>query len=149
MWRKLGFKSLDDFLVNFWEQFFVPKDPNNLLCMLSTWSRGNIGNTPGFDGDLEKALASIKVLPGLPHYLLQLEAAAVHVACEIPCDRGEASNALQYTGHGVAAEHPSLATSGLIKQMAAVSDELERRLTDEVSMTAPSEGSRMCRQRPW
>ena len=65
MWRKLGFKSLDDFLVNFWEQFFVPKDPNNLLCMLSTWSRGNIGNTPGFDGSLEKALASIKVLPGL------------------------------------------------------------------------------------
>ena len=66
MWRKLGFKSLDDFLVNFWEQFFVPKDPNNLLCMLSTWSRGNIGNTPGFEGSLEKALASIQVFPGLP-----------------------------------------------------------------------------------
>ena len=65
-WKELGFKSLDDYLVNFWEQFFVPKDPNNLLCMLSTWSRGNIGNTPGFDGGLEEALASVRVLPVLP-----------------------------------------------------------------------------------
>ena len=91
MWKKLGFKSLDDFLVNFWEQFFVPKDPNNLLCMLSTWSRGNIGNTPGFDGNLEKALASIKVVLSSPHHILNLETAAVCVACKSLCRRGEVS----------------------------------------------------------
>lgn len=28
--------------------------------MLWTWQNGNIGNTPGFDGDFEKALGAIK-----------------------------------------------------------------------------------------
>lgn len=57
----MGFKTLDDFLVNFWEKFFLAREANNLLCMLSTWWHGNIGNTEGFDGNLEVALASIKV----------------------------------------------------------------------------------------
>ncbi len=60
-WKEMGFKSLDDFLVNFWEKFFLAREANNLLCMLSTWWHGNIGNTEGFDGNLETALASIKV----------------------------------------------------------------------------------------
>ena len=60
-WKEMGFKSLEDFLVNFWEKFFLAREPNNLLCMLSTWWNGNIGNTEGFDGNLETALASIKV----------------------------------------------------------------------------------------
>lgn len=37
-WRKLGFTSLEDFLVGFWEGLFLPpKDPNNLLAMIWTW----------------------------------------------------------------------------------------------------------------
>ena len=60
-WKEMGFKSLDDFLVNFWEKFFLARDANNLLCMLSTWTNGNIGDTKGFDGDVEEALASIQV----------------------------------------------------------------------------------------
>src|SRR6185437_14152177 len=32
----LGYSSLEDFLVAFWEGFFLPKDPNNLLTMLWT-----------------------------------------------------------------------------------------------------------------
>ena len=56
-WRELGYTSLEDFLVG----FFLARDPNNLLTMLSTWTNGNVGNTPGFDGSVEKALASIKV----------------------------------------------------------------------------------------
>ena len=59
--KELGFESLDDFLVNFWEKFFLARDANNLLCMLSTWQNGNVGNTEGFDSSLEGALASIKV----------------------------------------------------------------------------------------
>ncbi len=59
-WRELGYTSLEDFLVGFWEGFFLERDPNNLLTMLSTWANGNIGKTPGFDGSLEKALACIK-----------------------------------------------------------------------------------------
>ena len=54
------YASLEDFLVGFWEGLFLAKDANNLLAMAWTWQNGNIGNTPGFDGDHERALASIK-----------------------------------------------------------------------------------------
>jgi homoserine O-acetyltransferase len=61
LYTELGYTSLEDFLVGFWEGFFLDeRDANNLLTMLHTWQRGDIGATPGFDGSLEKALASIK-----------------------------------------------------------------------------------------
>ena len=41
------------------EGFFLPKDANNLLTMLWTWQNGDIGKTPGFDGDFERALGAI------------------------------------------------------------------------------------------
>ena len=60
-YEKLGYTSLEDFLVGFWEGFFLDgRDPNNLLTMLWTWQNGDVGLTPGFDGDTEAALASIK-----------------------------------------------------------------------------------------
>lgn len=60
-WRQMGFTSLDDFLVGFWENFFRDgRDPNNLISMIRTWHSGNVGNTPGFDGDVTRALASIR-----------------------------------------------------------------------------------------
>jgi homoserine O-acetyltransferase/O-succinyltransferase len=55
-----GYSSLEDYLVEFWEGFFLKKDANNLLTMLWTWQNGNIGNTPGFDSDFEKALSKIE-----------------------------------------------------------------------------------------
>jgi homoserine O-acetyltransferase len=59
-WRTLGYTSLDDFLYGFWEGFFRDgRDPNNLLTMLKTWHAGDVGQTPGYDGDTEKALRSI------------------------------------------------------------------------------------------
>jgi homoserine O-acetyltransferase/O-succinyltransferase len=60
VYLKEGYSSLEDFLVEFWEGFFLKKDANNLLTMLWTWQNGNIGNTPGFDGSFEKALGAIK-----------------------------------------------------------------------------------------
>lgn len=60
-WRKLGFTSLEDFLVGFWEDFFLDnRDANNLLTMLWTWQHGDVGKTPGFDGDTIAALESIR-----------------------------------------------------------------------------------------
>ena len=66
----MGYCSLEDFLVGFWEGFFLDRrDPNNLLTMLWTWQNGNVGATPGFDGDQVAALKTIKaktiVLPAL------------------------------------------------------------------------------------
>ena len=61
LYKELGFTSLEDFLVGFWEGFFLDRrDPNNLLTMLWTWQKGDIGKTPGFDGDHVAALKSIK-----------------------------------------------------------------------------------------
>ena len=61
VYREMGYSSLEDFLVGFWEGFFLDdRDANNLLCMLWTWQTGDVGKTPGFDGEYERALASIR-----------------------------------------------------------------------------------------
>jgi homoserine O-acetyltransferase len=64
-WRReykaMGYSSLEDFLVGFWEGFWLDdRDPNNLLAMLWTWEQGDVGKTPGFGGDTEAALRSIR-----------------------------------------------------------------------------------------
>ena len=60
MWRQLGFASLEDFLVNFWEAFFLKRDHRNLLTLVWTWQNGDISNNSTFNGDLGKALSAIK-----------------------------------------------------------------------------------------
>ena len=41
---------------------FIPgADANDLILQARTWERHDVGGTPGFDGDVEKALRSIKV----------------------------------------------------------------------------------------
>jgi homoserine O-acetyltransferase len=60
VWRELGFASLEDFAVGFWEGFFLDgRDPNNLLTMLDTWWAGDVGGGPGFTS-IEQALGSIR-----------------------------------------------------------------------------------------
>jgi len=66
---ELAFPSLDDFLVEYWEGHFLDRrDVNDLLAMLWTWQYGDVGATPGFEGDHVRALQSIKArliaLPG-------------------------------------------------------------------------------------
>jgi homoserine O-acetyltransferase len=40
---------------------FIPgADANNLILQMRTWQHHNVGDTPGFGGDVEKALRSIK-----------------------------------------------------------------------------------------
>lgn len=56
-WRDIGFASLEDFMSGFWEKWFQPMDPNNLLCMLSKWQRADIGSHAG--GNLASALGRI------------------------------------------------------------------------------------------
>jgi len=68
LWRTMGYSSLEDFLVAFWEGFFLPKDANNLLTMACSWQNGDISANPVFNGDIKKALGAIKakavVMPG-------------------------------------------------------------------------------------
>lgn len=66
--KTLGYSSLEDFLVAFWEGFFLPRDANNLLTMLWTWQNGDISANEIYGGDYVKALGAIKaktyVMPG-------------------------------------------------------------------------------------
>ncbi|MEV0697078.1 alpha/beta fold hydrolase [Saccharopolyspora sp. NPDC050389] len=63
----LGYGSLEDFLVGFWEGLFLKRDANNLLTMLWTWQHADLGGTPGYAG-VEEALAGIRaktiIMPG-------------------------------------------------------------------------------------
>jgi len=60
LWKTLGFTSLEDFLTNFWESFFLKRNHKNLLSLIWTWQMGDISNNPIYNGNLEKALSSIK-----------------------------------------------------------------------------------------
>ncbi|MFA5122942.1 alpha/beta fold hydrolase [Zavarzinia sp.] len=66
--KTLGYSSLEDFLVAFWEGFFLPRDANNLLTMLWTWQHGDISDNEIYKGDYKAALGAIKaktfVMPG-------------------------------------------------------------------------------------
>jgi len=57
LWRDLGFSSLEDFYVGFTQGYFLPMDPNNLLCLAWKWQRGDVSRITG--GDLEAALSRI------------------------------------------------------------------------------------------
>jgi homoserine O-acetyltransferase len=63
-----GFDSLEDYIVRAWEDSFLQHDANDLLAMAWTWQHADVGATPGFDCNFERALASITartlVMPG-------------------------------------------------------------------------------------
>ena len=58
-WRQLGFHSLEEFLVDFWETFFLKREPSNLATLLWTWQYGDISNNTRFNKDLKLAMSSI------------------------------------------------------------------------------------------
>jgi len=63
MWRE-GAKPGTTFesFVNGLKTNFIPgADANNLILQMRTWEKHDVGTTPGFGGDVEKALGSIKV----------------------------------------------------------------------------------------
>lgn len=82
--KTLGYSSLEDFLVAFWEGLFLPKDANNLLTMLWTWQNGDISDNEMFDGDFKAALGAIKakafVMPGQTDLYFPIEDSEFEVA---------------------------------------------------------------------
>jgi homoserine O-acetyltransferase len=57
LWTNYGFSSKEDFLKGLWENWFLPMDPNNLLCMAKKWRSGDVSKHA--DGDLSAALAKV------------------------------------------------------------------------------------------
>ena len=58
-YRELGYDTIEERLLAA-ESGWLTRDANNLLWQAKMWQRHNVGDTPGFDGDFEKALRSIK-----------------------------------------------------------------------------------------
>ena len=58
--KLMGYASLEDFLVGFWEGLFLNRDANDLLAMLWTWQHGDISANDLYGGDFAKALSAIK-----------------------------------------------------------------------------------------
>ena len=57
---KMGYSSLEDYLVAFWEGRCLGSDANNLLAMVWTWQNADISANPKYGGDFKKALGAIK-----------------------------------------------------------------------------------------
>jgi homoserine O-acetyltransferase len=82
--KALGYSSLEDFLVGFWEGLFLSKDPNNLLTMLWTWQNGDLSANEIYNGDFKAALGAIKartyVMPGQTDLYFPPEDSEIEVA---------------------------------------------------------------------
>ena len=61
LWRTPSVTSLDQVITRFRTRFIPGADANNLILQARTWERHDVGTTPGFGGEVEKALGSIKV----------------------------------------------------------------------------------------
>ena len=59
LYKDMGLNNTEE-VVSWFEEFVMTWDANNLIALARTWQDNNIGNSPGFGGDYEKALGSIK-----------------------------------------------------------------------------------------
>lgn len=53
--------TFEQLLNNFRTSFIPGADANDLILQMRTWEKHDVGTTPGFGGDVEKALRSIRV----------------------------------------------------------------------------------------
>lgn len=58
LYKNLGFSSVEEFRVGFTQGYFLPMDPNNLLCMTWKWQQGDVSHVT--NGDLAAALGRIR-----------------------------------------------------------------------------------------
>jgi len=83
-WRELGFDTLEDFIVAFWEALFADKDVDDLMVMLLTWQAADVSSSRAYGGDLKKALAAIRartvVMPSTTDLYFTAEDSAAEAA---------------------------------------------------------------------
>jgi len=60
LYKTLGYLSLEDYLLNYWEKTYLSMDANNILAQINTWQSANVGNNEIYGGDFSKALSSIR-----------------------------------------------------------------------------------------
>lgn len=59
VYRDIGYSSLEDYLVAFWEGRRLGADANDLLAMIDTWQRADISANHIYNGDFAQALGAI------------------------------------------------------------------------------------------
>ena len=68
LYQKLGYATLEDFLIGYWEGLFLQREANDLLSLIATWQRSDISANEVYNGDFERALDAIQakavVMPG-------------------------------------------------------------------------------------
>jgi homoserine O-acetyltransferase len=83
-WRELGYTSLEDFLVRYWEFIYATRDANDLIAMIRTWQACDLGANDVYDGDYEAAMRAIAantvVMPGRTDLYFPPEDSAAEVA---------------------------------------------------------------------
>jgi homoserine O-acetyltransferase/O-succinyltransferase len=60
VYEKLGFVTIDDFLVKTWDANMLRRDANNMMAMWWSWQYADISANDQYRGDLKKALGSIR-----------------------------------------------------------------------------------------
>lgn len=61
LWRDKPDTTLEQVMTRFRTHFIPGADANDLILQMRTWEHHDVGSTPGFNGDVERALRSIKV----------------------------------------------------------------------------------------
>ena len=63
LWRQISppGTTFESFVDGLRKNFIPGADANDLILQARTWERHDVGSTPGFNGNVENALASIKV----------------------------------------------------------------------------------------
>ena len=62
MWKATApDRTLEQEIENRRRTFFANNDANDMILQARTWQRHNVGTSPGFNGDVERALRSITV----------------------------------------------------------------------------------------
>jgi homoserine O-acetyltransferase len=68
MWEGMGYATLEDFLVRYWEGIYLSRDANNLVSMIRTWQHADVGANERYGGDFAAAMEAIEaevlVMPG-------------------------------------------------------------------------------------
>lgn len=115
----LGYASLEDFLIDFWEGWFLKRDANNILSHLWTGQHADISVNETYQGDLKKALAAIRadtiIMPSSSDLYFPIEDAA-REASQIP--KAELRILKSAWGH-VAGEGMNDADTSVIEQAIA------------------------------
>jgi homoserine O-acetyltransferase len=93
LFRDMGYVSVEDFMLRYWEALFLARDANNVLAMIDTWQRADISANAVYESDFEAAMRAIRaealLMPGatdlyFPPEDNELEAALLSDARMVP-----------------------------------------------------------------